>query len=54
MKSYKKSSITKLVARFDNELKTLLLNDLDNLKSVKNQHLSSNNQARLRARLSIA
>ena len=29
MKNYKKTSTTKLVARFDNELRTILLSDLE-------------------------
>lgn len=33
MKTNRKSSTTKLVARFDNELKTLLMNDLKSIKA---------------------
>jgi hypothetical protein len=53
MKSHKKSSVTKMVARFDNELKTLLLNDLNNVRGIKNQVMRSA-QARLQARISAA
>lgn len=45
MKSYKKTSASKLLTRFDNELKTLLINDLNNVKAVKHQFLQSNHQA---------
>jgi len=54
MKSYTKSSTNKLVDRFDNELKVLLLNDLSNLRSIKHQFLHSNSQGRTRTRLSVA
>lgn len=54
MKSYKKTSTTKLVARFDSELKTILLSDLDNVRGNKKQLFHSNNQARVQARLSVA
>jgi len=37
MKSYKKPSVSKLVARFDKELKNLLMDDLKALKAAKNQ-----------------
>jgi hypothetical protein len=50
MKNHKKTSASKLLTRFDNELKTLLINDLNNLKSVKTQFLHSNHQARLQVR----
>ena len=35
MKTYKKPSISKLVARFDNELKNILINDLKAVKAIK-------------------
>jgi len=54
MKGHKKTSTTKLVAMFDNELKTLLLSDLNNVRGVKSQVLHGNAQGRIRARLSIA
>lgn len=41
MKAKNTSSITKLVARFDNELKNLLLEDLKAIKSTKDQLLNS-------------
>jgi hypothetical protein len=47
MKNYRKTSATKLITRFDNELKALLINDL---KNVKNQLLHSNHQVRLQVR----
>lgn len=37
MKTNKKSSVSKLVAKFDNELKNLLMEDLKALKEAKNQ-----------------
>lgn len=53
MKSHKKSTVSKMVARFDNELKTLLLNDLNNVKGIKSQ-VARSAQARLQARISAA
>jgi hypothetical protein len=50
MKSHKKTTATKLLTRFDNELKTILKNDLSNNRSVKQQLLHSNHQARLQVR----
>lgn len=47
MKSHKKITASKLLTRFDNELKALLLNDL---KSVKHQFLNSNHQVSLQVR----
>jgi len=41
MKAYNKPSTSKLVARFDRELKNILLNDLKTLKSTKNQFIQS-------------
>ncbi|MBS1525441.1 MAG: hypothetical protein JST19_07320 [Bacteroidetes bacterium] len=54
MKSFRKTSTSKLVTRFDHELKTLLLSDLHNVRGMRNQHLHSNNQAKLQTRLSVA
>ena len=54
MKSYKKTSTTKLVNRFDNELRAILLNDLNTVRGVKDQFITSNNQARIRIRMSVA
>jgi len=54
MKSYTKSSTNKLVDRFDNELKALLLNDLNAVKSVKTQFIHSNPRVRAQVRLSVA
>ncbi len=51
MKTYKKNSTNKLVARFDSELKTILISDLNNVKSVKSQFIHSNNQVRLQVSL---
>ena len=39
MKSYKKPSVSKLVARFDKELKAILMNDLKTLKTAKNKFM---------------
>jgi hypothetical protein len=50
MKNHKKNTASKLLNRFDNELKTLLLNDLNNMKSVKQQLLTGNQQVRLQLR----
>ncbi|MBS1504302.1 MAG: hypothetical protein JST32_19700 [Bacteroidetes bacterium] len=54
MKSYRKASTSKLITRFDHELKTLLLSDLHNVRGVQNQHVHSNNQVKLQTRLSVA
>jgi hypothetical protein len=37
MRTYKKIAVNKLVARFDNELRNILMNDLKTMKCVKNQ-----------------
>ncbi len=39
MKAYKKPSVSKLVARFDKELKSILVNDLKALKAAKNNFM---------------
>jgi hypothetical protein len=44
MKTYQKPASSKLVARFDNELRDLIMSDLKAFK-VKNQFLSNNSQA---------
>lgn len=49
MKTHKTTSATKLLTRFDNELKALLINDLNSVKGVKRQ-LQSNHQVRLQVR----
>lgn len=54
MKSNRKTSTNKLVARFDSELKMLLLNDLKEIRAAKKSFLHSNNQARVQSRLSVA
>jgi hypothetical protein len=36
MKSHQKPSVSKLVARFDKELKNILMNDLKAVKEIKN------------------
>jgi hypothetical protein len=54
MKKHKKTTVSKLVTRFDHELKTILINDLNNVRTVKDQFLSSNNQALLKTSLSVA
>lgn len=41
MKTYKKPSVSKLVARFDKELKEILMNDLKALKATRNQFLNA-------------
>ncbi|CAM3918244.1 hypothetical protein MUGA111182_17150 [Mucilaginibacter galii] len=45
MKNSTKPSITKLVNRFDNELKAMLLEDLKNVRSAKNQLIDSIKQS---------
>ncbi len=50
MKNHKKTPAHKLLTRFDNELKTLLLSDLNSVKGIKTQFLHSNHQARLQVR----
>ena len=54
MKSYTKTSSYKLVDRFDNELRTLLLNDLNNVRGVKSQLFHSKTRARVQNRMAIA
>jgi hypothetical protein len=44
MKAYNQPSTSKLVARFDNELKNILMEDLKSFKA-KRQFLISNTQA---------
>lgn len=41
MKTFRKPSISKLVAKFDNELRELLMNDLKAIKQAKNQFLDN-------------
>jgi hypothetical protein len=45
MKTYSKPSISKLVTRFDNELKNMLLEDLKNVRSAKNQLIDTIKQS---------
>ncbi|HZX59753.1 MAG TPA: hypothetical protein VFE54_13545 [Mucilaginibacter sp.] len=54
MKSYTKTSSYKLVDRFDNELRILLLKDLDNVRGVKNQFFHSKTRARAQNRMAVA
>lgn len=53
MKTYTKPATSKLVTRFDNELKSLLMEDLRSFKE-KSQHPSSNNQVSMQQQLSAA
>lgn len=53
MKTYKKPATSKLVARFDNELKNLLMEDLRSFKE-KNQFTTSNHQVSAQQTLSAA
>jgi hypothetical protein len=53
MKTYKKPSASKLVARFDNELKNLLMEDLRSFRN-RNQFTSSNKQEAVQQQLSAA
>ena len=50
MKTFKKTSANRLLTRFDNELKTLLVSDLNHVKTIKAQFLHSNQQVRLQVR----
>ena len=50
MKNYKKTQANKLLTRFDNELKAILVSDLNNNKCVRQQLLHSNQQVRLQVR----
>jgi hypothetical protein len=54
MTTHKNASTNKLVARFDKELKVLLMNDLKTIKGVNSQFLQSNTQVRGQVRLSVA
>ncbi len=51
MKTFKKTSVTKLVARFDNELKNLLLSDLQAIRATKDKIVKTMKQ---REQLSVA
>lgn len=51
MKAQRKLSVTKMMSRFDNELKNILLNDLS---AVKKNHLVNNIQNSLNNRLNAA
>ena len=50
MKDPKKTTANRLLTRFDNELKTLLVNDLNHVRSVKTQFLHGSQQVRLQVR----
>ena len=41
MKTNRKSTVSKLVAKFDNELRDLLMNDLKTLKEAKNNFFNN-------------
>jgi len=51
MKAQKKSTVNKLIARFDNELKNILMNDLS---AVRNARLINTIQHNLNNRLNAA
>lgn len=53
MKIKVQTSASKLVARYDNQLKNILLEDLKAFKA-KHQFLNSNNQSALQTSLSAA
>ena len=53
MKTYNKPATSKLVARFDNELKNLLMEDLRSFRE-RNQFSSSNKQATVQQQLKAA
>jgi hypothetical protein len=46
MKNHEKAPVGKLMTRFDKELKALLLNDLNHVRSVNNQFSRSNRRVR--------
>jgi len=48
MKTHKSTSTSKLVARFDNQLKKLLVNEIKTIRGFNAQLLSSNNQVQAR------
>jgi len=50
MKNHKKTTANRLLTRFDSELKKILVNDLNNNKSLKQQLLYNNQQVRLQVR----
>lgn len=41
MKTYRKPSVSKLVAKFDNQLKEMLMNDLKAMKQALNNEKSN-------------
>ena len=49
MKNHKTTPASKLITRYDKELKTILVNDLNNVKNIKHQLLNGN-QGRLQIR----
>jgi len=53
MKAYKQPATSKLVTRFDNELKNLLMEDLKAFRE-RNQFLTSNKRATVQQQLSAA
>jgi hypothetical protein len=54
MKTSTKPSISKLVTRFDNELKAMLLEDLKNVRNTKDQLLATIKQSISKKGLSAA
>ncbi|MFA6084729.1 hypothetical protein [Mucilaginibacter sp.] len=53
MKTYTKTATSKLVTRFDNELKNLLMEDLKSFRE-RNQFSTSNKQATAQQQLKAA
>jgi hypothetical protein len=53
MKTSKKPAVSKLIVRFDNELKNILANDLKSFME-KNPFISSKRQAMIQSTLSVA
>jgi hypothetical protein len=53
MKTYKKPATSKLIMRFDNELKNILTNDLKSFMS-RNPFLARKKQAAINNTLSVA
>ncbi len=54
MKTYKQTTVSKLVDRFDNELRTIIMNDLKAIKAAKNQLVTSIQQGLEQDKLSAA
>ncbi len=54
MKTLKNTSVTKMIARFDNDLKAILMNDIKAIRSAKQHLLVSIKQGMEPGTLSVA